>query len=184
MKSTEIWRIAHGALGFESYSGGYMVDNSIEAQVGAALLAKGWTVSAAESCTGGLVMHRLTNIAGSSAYVQGGVVVYSYESKESLLKVRSETLLSHGAVSEETALEMVRGVIDLFGTDVAVSITGIAGPGGGMPGKPVGLFYLALATKTGTLYVEKHIWSGDREAIKNASATRALEMILQAVEQA
>ena len=160
-----------------------MAENPIEARVGAALLAKGWTVCAAESCTGGLVMHRLTNIAGSSVYVQGGVVVYSYESKETLLKVRSETLLTYGAVSEETATEMVQGVIALFGTDVAVSITGIAGPGGGMPGKPVGLTYLALATKAGSLRVEKHVWSGDREAVKSASATRALEMILEAVEQ-
>ena len=115
-----------------------MSDNRLEARVGEALRAKGWTVSAAESCTGGLIMHRLTNIPGSSAYVQGGVVAYSYESKETLLKVRPETLLTYGAVSAETAVEMVRGVMALFGTDVGVSITGIAGPGGGMPGKPVG----------------------------------------------
>lgn len=159
-----------------------MADIPIEARVGAALLAKGWTVCAAESCTGGLVMHRLTNVPGSSSYVQGGVVAYSYESKETLLKVRSETLVTHGAVSEETATEMVLGVLTLFGTDVAVSITGIAGPGGGMPGKPVGLTYLAVATKGGSPHVEKRIWSGDREAIKSASATRALEMIFEAVE--
>lgn len=161
-----------------------MADNRLEARVGAALLAKGWSVSAAESCTGGLVMHRLTNIPGSSAYVQGGVVVYSYESKETLLHVRPETLLTYGAVSEETAVELVRGVIALFGTDVAVSITGIAGPGGGMPGKPVGLTYLAVATKGGLLRAEHHVWSGDREAVKSASADCALEMILNAVEQA
>jgi PncC family amidohydrolase len=183
MKSTQIWRFANGALGFESYWGGFMPENLLEARVGEALRAKGWTVSAAESCTGGLLMHRLTNIPGSSAYVQGGVVAYSYESKETVLRVRPETLLTYGAVSEQTAVEMVRGVLALFGTDVAVSITGIAGPGGGMPGKPVGLTYLALATKGGLLRIEHHIWSGDREAIKHASADCALEMILEVVEQ-
>jgi PncC family amidohydrolase len=117
-------------------------------------------------------------------YVQGGVVVYSYESKETLLGVRSETLLTYGAVSEETAVEMVRGVIALFNTDVAVSITGIAGPGGGMPGKPVGLTHLALATKDGLLRAERHVWQGDREAVKSASAECALQMILEAVQSA
>lgn len=160
-----------------------MTDERIEARVGAALLEKGWTVSAAESCTGGLVMHRLTNIAGSSAYVQGGVVVYSYESKEALLGVKSETLLTHGAVSEETATEMVQGVLRVFNTDVAVSITGIAGPGGGMPGKPVGLTYLAVATRSGWLHVENHVWPGDREAVKQSSADCALALILRATER-
>lgn len=160
-----------------------MTDERIEARVGAALLEKGWTVSAAESCTGGLVMHRLTNIAGSSAYVQGGVVVYSYESKEALLGVKSETLLTHGAVSEETATEMVQGVLRVFNTDVAVSITGIAGPGGGMPGKPVGLTYLAVATRSGWLHVENHVWPGDREAVKQSSADCALKLILRATER-
>lgn len=160
-----------------------MADNRLEARVGEALLAKSWTICAAESCTGGLLLHRLTNIPGSSAYVQGGVVTYSYESKEALLKVRSETLITYGAVSEETVVEMVRGVIALFNTDVAASITGIAGPGGGMPDKPVGLTYIAVATKGGLLRVERNIWSGDREAVKDASTDCALQMILDAVER-
>jgi PncC family amidohydrolase len=160
-----------------------MADERIEARVGAALLERGWTVSAAESCTGGLVMHRLTNIPGSSAYVQGGVVAYSYESKETLLKVRHETLVAHGAVSEETAVEMVLGARAVFDTDVAVSITGIAGPGGGLPGKPVGLTYLAAATRNGVFRVVRHVWPGDREAVKAASADCALELLLEAVQQ-
>lgn len=160
-----------------------MVDERIEAHVGAALLERGWTVSTAESCTGGLVTHRLTNIPGSSAYVQGGVIAYSYESKETLLKVRHETLVAYGAVSEETAVEMALGARALLDTDVAVSITGIAGPGGGMPGKPVGLTYLAVATRSGIFRVVRRVWNGDREAVKSASADCALELLLEAVKQ-
>jgi PncC family amidohydrolase len=160
-----------------------MADERLEARAGAALLARGWTVAAAESCTGGLVLHRLTNVSGSSAYVQGGVVAYSYESKETLLRVRHDTLLTYGAVSEETAAEMARGAMALLNTDVAVSVTGIAGPGGGMPGKPVGLTYVAVATKSGWFRIVKHVWPGDREAVKSASADRALELIIEAAEQ-
>jgi PncC family amidohydrolase len=160
-----------------------MVDERLEARAGAALRARGWTVCAAESCTGGLVMHRLTNIAGSSVYVLGGVVSYSNEAKQSVLGVRAETLASYGAVSEETAAEMVRGVLRLFPADVAVSITGIAGPGGGTPQKPVGLTYIGLGARDGesvAVSVHRHIWNGDREAIKAASADAALELILGA----
>ena len=113
------------------------MDQQLEARVGAALLARGWTVCAAESCTGGLIMHRLTNIAGSSAYVLGGVVSYSNAAKQKLLGVREATLIAHGAVSEETAAEMVTGVRALFDSDIAVSVTGIAGPGGGTPKNPL-----------------------------------------------
>lgn len=159
------------------------MDERLEARVGAALLARGWTVCAAESCTGGLVMHRLTNIAGSSAYVLGGVVSYSNEAKQSILGVREETLIAHGAVSEETAAEMVRGALRLFGAIVGVSITGIAGPGGGTPHKPVGLTYIGLGVRAGdevSVTVQRHVWSGDRETIKAASADAALRLILEA----
>src|SRR5215207_4159221 len=111
----------------------------LEGRVGELLNARGWTVCAAESCTGGLVMHRLTNIPGSSKYVLGGIVSYSNEAKQKLLCVHESTLIAHGAVSEETAAEMVQGVRAVFDADVAVSITGIAGPGGGTAEKPVGL---------------------------------------------
>src|SRR5215207_10419508 len=111
----------------------------LEAQVGELLNARGWTICAAESCTGGLIAHRLTNIAGSSNYVLGGIVSYSNEAKQKLLGVHEATLIAHGAVSEETAAEMVQGVRAVFDADVAVSITGIAGPGGGTAEKPVGL---------------------------------------------
>src|SRR5690554_4951640 len=118
-----------------------MEDIRLEARVGAAFLERGWMFCGAESCTGGLLLHRLTNISGSSSYIAGGVVTYSYEAKQRLLGVKPETLNAHGAVSEETAIEMVEGALRLFDADVGVSITGIAGPTGGLPHKPVGLTY-------------------------------------------
>ncbi|NDJ60875.1 MAG: CinA family protein [Chloroflexi bacterium] len=157
-----------------------MEDVRLEAQVGAALRALGWTICAAESCTGGLLLHRVTNIPGSSAYVLGGVVAYANEVKELLLHVRRETMIEYGAVSAETAEEMARGALDIFGTTLAVSITGIAGPGGGSPEKPVGLTYIGLARKDNGVMVQRHFWDGDREGIKQASAGAALQVILEA----
>ncbi len=154
------------------------MDDRLEARVGVALRNKGWTVGAAESCTGGLVLHRLTNIAGSSDYVLGGVVAYSNQVKQALLKVKQGTLIAHGAVSEQTAGEMALGLKALLKVDVAVSITGIAGPGGGTPEKPVGLTYIGVAAPGDVLEVQRHIWSGDREAVKAASAETALQLIL------
>lgn len=151
---------------------------SLEAQIGTALTARGWTVCAAESCTGGLVLHRLTNIPGSSAYVLGGVVAYSNDAKMKLLGVHKATLNAHGAVSEETAAEMARGALALFDADVAVSITGIAGPSGGTEQKPVGLTYIGLAARGEVLVVQRHLWNGDRLAVKAASADAALRLIL------
>lgn len=154
------------------------MDDRLEARVGLALRNKGWTVGAAESCTGGLVQHRLTNIAGSSDYVLGGVVAYSNQVKQALLKVKQGTLIAHGAVSEQTAAEMALGLKALIKVDVAVSITGVAGPGGGTPEKPVGLTYIGIAAPGDILEVQRHIWSGDREAVKAASAEAALQLIL------
>src|SRR5262249_30619327 len=133
----------------------------------------------AESCTGGLVAHRLTNIPGSSAYVLGGIVAYSNAVKESHLHVRRETLLAHGAVSEAVAAEMAAGARQALGVDVGVSITGIAGPSGGTPEKPVGLTYIGLSAPNYVKIVERHIWQGDREAIKAASADAALQLVLK-----
>lgn len=161
-----------------------MTDNRLEAQVGIALRSRRWTVCAAESCTGGLVLHRLTNIPGSSDYVLGGVVAYSYEAKSALLGVPQATLSQYGAVSAETAEAMVRGVLARFDASVAISITGIAGPGGGMPDKPVGLTYIALATSSGDFRIERSIWSGDRESIKSQSADAALRLMLTVAQNA
>jgi nicotinamide-nucleotide amidase len=155
-----------------------MMTGSLETQVGAALRERGWTISTAESCTGGLIMHRLTNVPGSSAYVLGGVVAYSNQVKQTLLRVKQGTLIAHGAVSEQTALEMAAGARQLLRTDIAVSVTGIAGPDGGTLEKPVGLTYIALAGPDDLLVVQRHIWDGDRLAIKEASAEAALQLVL------
>ncbi|HLV35308.1 MAG TPA: CinA family protein [Spirillospora sp.] len=155
-----------------------MMTGSLEAQVGTALRERGWTISTAESCTGGLIMHRLTNVPGSSAYVLGGVVAYSNQVKQMLLRVKQGTLIAHGAVSEQTALEMAAGARQLLRTDIAVSVTGIAGPDGGTQEKPVGLTYIALAGPDDLLVVQRHIWDGDRLAIKEASADAALQLVL------
>ncbi|HYO87455.1 MAG TPA: CinA family protein [Candidatus Limnocylindrales bacterium] len=148
-------------------------------RAGAALRARQWTVCAAESCTGGLILSWLTDVPGSSDYVLGGVVAYANSAKQALLGVSEQTLISQGAVSEATAAEMALGVRKAFGADVAVSVTGIAGPGGGTPDKPVGLTYLGLAGPGGVLNVERHVWPGDRAAVRSASAVRVLEMILE-----
>jgi PncC family amidohydrolase len=155
-----------------------MVDERLEARVGHALRAKGWTICTAESCTGGLITHRLTNIPGSSDYVLGGVVAYSNRAKQSLLHVRQGTLIAYGAVSEQTASEMALGARELFGADLAVSVTGIAGPDGGSAEKPVGLTYIGLAGPDGLHTVQRHVWEGDREGIKAASAEAALQLVL------
>lgn len=150
--------------------------------LGHALLARGWTLGTAESCTGGLVLHRLTNVPGSSAWVMGGVVAYDNRVKQGLLNVRETTLLRHGAVSEETAQEMALGARRLLRTDLAISITGIAGPGGGTVEKPVGLTWMALAGPHDLLRSEQHVHDGDRLDIKRSSADAALAMVLQHLE--
>ncbi|MBK8027273.1 MAG: CinA family protein [Chloroflexi bacterium] len=155
---------------------------NLETRLGKLLADHGWTVCTAESCTGGLVAHRLTNVAGSSAYVLGGVVTYSNAAKEQLVAVKHETLLAHGAVSEPTAREMAEGVRALFDADFAVSITGIAGPGGGTVDKPVGLTYIGLAHRGAPTQVHRHVWAGDRIENKEASAEAALSLLLEAVE--
>lgn len=150
---------------------------TLEEQVGALLLEQELTLATAESCTGGLVGHRLTNVVGSSAYYVGGVVAYSYEAKERLLGVRHETLAAHGAVSEETAREMARGARERLHASIAVAVTGIAGPGGGMPNKPVGLVYVALAAPEAEM-CEEHTWQGDRLSNKRRSAEAALRLVI------
>ncbi|MCY4527345.1 MAG: CinA family protein [Anaerolineaceae bacterium] len=149
-----------------------------EMLLGEALRARGRTISTAESCTGGLVLHRLTNVPGSSAWVMGGVVAYDNRIKRDLLQVRETTLLRHGAVSEETAREMALGARRLLVTDLAISITGIAGPGGGTAEKPVGLTWMALAGPDDLLLSEQHVHDGGRLDVKRASADAALTMIL------
>jgi PncC family amidohydrolase len=153
------------------------VTESLEARVGKALRARSKTLAVAESCTGGLIGHRLTNIPGSSDYFLGDIVAYAYDAKERLLGVHHQTLYEHGAVSRETAIEMARGARQALGADVGLSVTGIAGPTGGLPGKPIGLTWIALSTREGDTAAEQ-VWQGDRESNKERSAEAALEMLL------
>ena len=153
-------------------------EDQLAARLGAALRAAGKTIACAESCTGGLVTSRLTDIPGSSGYVMGSIVSYTNEIKERLVGVRHATLAAHGAVSPETAREMAEGIRRVIRTDLGIGITGIAGPGGGTPEKPVGLVYIAVTGEAGTVVRENH-FSGSRREVKRQTSETALEMALQ-----
>ncbi len=150
-------------------------------QVGAALRARQQRLVTAESCTGGWIGKVLTDVAGSSAWYLGGVVSYSNEVKESQLGVSAATLATHGAVSEATAREMASGVLDALGGDIAVAVTGIAGPGGGTPNKPIGTVWLAWALRRGDAFevrVAHEVFPGDRDGVRRATVERALLGVL------
>jgi nicotinamide-nucleotide amidase len=140
------------------------------------LLAQKQTLAIAESCTGGLITHRLTNLPGSSAYLIAAVIAYAYEAKVAALGVSWDTLREHGAVSPEIAREMARGARERFSTSLGVAVTGIAGPGGSTPEKPVGLTYIALANANDVI-IERYIWQGDREQNKMQSADAVLQLL-------
>ena len=154
----------------------------LEVQIGPLLRAGSLKLVLAESCTGGLVGHRITNVPGSSDYYLGSITAYAYEAKERLLGVKHDTLIAYGAVSRETAIEMACGVRLALAADfgsehvIGVSITGIAGPGGGTPTKPVGLVWFGLSTPRGDWAWSK-LWPGNREQNKADSAEEALRII-------
>ena len=148
----------------------------MESEIGNMLKEKGFTLSCAESCTGGLLTSRLTDVAGCSEYFQGSIVAYSSEIKKSMLGVKEETLNLFGAVSEQTALAMAIGIRQLFHTTIGVSITGLAGPGGGTAEKPVGLVYVAVSGPTGDT-IKKFNFNGDRTEIKQKVVDAALVLI-------
>lgn len=145
-------------------------------------LGRQLAVATAESCTGGLVADAVTDVPGSSGYYLGGVVTYADAAKERFLDVPAEMLVAHGAVSAQVARAMAVGCRARFGADLAVAVTGIAGPDGGSPAKPVGLTYVAVADERGC-EVARHVWAGDRAANKRASAMAALEMLVAAAER-
>jgi nicotinamide-nucleotide amidase len=151
-------------------------NKSLEVIVGKLLVEKKQTLAIAESCTGGLITHRLTNVPGSSAYIIASVIAYAYEAKVAALGVSWDTLNKFGAVSTETVTAMARGAREKFVATIGLAITGIAGPGGGTPDKPVGLVYLALADARDVI-VEQHIWRGNRLQNKEQSAQAALELL-------
>jgi nicotinamide-nucleotide amidase len=144
-------------------------------------LARGVRLATIESCTGGLVGHLITEIPGSSAYYVGGFITYSDQLKQDLVGVPQAVLAAHGAVSAQTAMAMAIGGRARTGADLGASVTGIAGPDGGSPEKPVGLTYVAVADDQGT-EVRRHVWSGGRGDNKRASAEALLELILERIE--
>jgi nicotinamide-nucleotide amidase len=150
-------------------------------RVAASCRALGLTVATVESCTGGLVGHVITDVPGSSAYFLGGFVTYSDRLKRAMVGVPDDVLAAHGAVSAQVALAMAAGGRERTGADVAVAVTGIAGPDGGTPAKPVGLTYVAVADRSGA-NVRRHVWSGDRADNKLSSAIAALELLLERLE--
>jgi PncC family amidohydrolase len=155
-----------------------IVSDPLEIQIGQLLRERTLKLALAESCTGGLVGDRITNISGSSEYFLGGVVAYAYEAKVALLGVSWDTLNTKGAVSQETALEMARGARERLNVDIAVSITGIAGPGGGTAEKPVGTTWVGLVADEGE-WTRRFRFSGDREQNKASSADAALQILME-----
>ncbi len=150
----------------------------IEEQVGAILREQSLKLATAESCTGGLVADRITNVPGSSDYFVGGIVAYAYEAKVALLNVSWDTLHTYGAVSSETVLEMARGACKALSADIAVSISGIAGPGGGLPNKPVGTTWFGLVAPRGEWSFLRQ-FEGDRVQNKLQASEAALELLMQ-----
>lgn len=149
-------------------------------QVGDALLARGWQVAVAESCTGGWLAKCLTDVAGSSRWLDRGFVTYSNEAKRELLGVAPGVLDAFGAVSRQTAEQMARGVLDHSRAHLSIAITGIAGPDGGTAEKPVGLVWFARALRDGAVSSFEHRFAGNREAVRRESVATALQLVLAA----
>ncbi len=154
---------------------------SLELSIHPLLTDRKLTLSTAESCTGGLVASRITDVPGSSVYFMGGIVAYSYEAKAALLGVSWNTLNGKGAVSREAVIEMARGARKALDTDIAVSVSGIAGPGGGTPDKPVGTVWIGLSTPSGD-EARHFVWEGDRIQNKQLSSEAALQIVLDYLE--
>jgi len=153
-------------------------------KVSEALKARQIKLVTAESCTGGMIAAAMTDRAGSSDVFERGFVTYSNDAKGELLGVQEQTLEQTGAVSQETALEMAAGALRNSHADIAVSVTGIAGPGCGSDEKPVGLVYIATALKTGKMDVQKHVFNGDRRTVRTQSCEAALKQVYERMEDA
>ena len=154
----------------------------LEQQVGDLLRARGWTLAVAESCTGGLVSHRITSVSGSSDYFLGGVIAYSNDVKVSELGVKPRVLARDGAVSEIVARQMASGVRRRLGADLGIGITGIAGPGGGTAKKSVGLVFISVAHGARS-QVRRFVFSGDRIRVKMAASAAALKMLKEYLQE-
>ena len=172
-----------------------MTDDDIDAlaaRLGAELEARGLTVTTAESCTGGLIAGAITSVAGSSRWFDEGYVTYANGAKRSLVGVGGDALRAHGAVSEPVVRAMARGALERSGADVAVAVSGIAGPGGAVPGKPVGTVWLAVAVRAGEgadgarrarVSATRHRFAGDRAEVRRAAVAEGLRATLSALPQ-
>lgn len=156
-----------------------MPDDDLATRLVALLSDRGLTLAVAESCTGGLIGSLITDVPGSSACFLGGIVPYSNDAKEALLEVPKQTMVQYGSVSAETALAMARGARERFGSDIAVGVTGITGPGGGTAEKPVGLVHIAVLGPAAAFREERYVWNGDRVENKRQSAEGALRLLLE-----
>jgi nicotinamide-nucleotide amidase len=159
-----------------------MDESSLEKAVIRSLTARAQTLGVAESCTGGFLAHHLTNVPGASKVFQAGFVTYANESKTRELGVDAALINEHGAVSAEVALAMARGVVQVAGVDYALATTGIAGPDGGTPVKPVGSLYIALASRHGKELVRHFTFRTDRETFKTLATQTALNLLRQQLE--
>ena len=153
-------------------------------QVIAACQAKGLRLAVGESCTGGLIAAAITDQRGSSAVFNGGIIAYANEAKEGLLAVPKETMIEHGSVSAEVAAVMAGAVRERLGADIGLGVTGVAGPGGGTPDKPVGRVYLHLSGPNGIEQAREFDFSGDREAVRTQTVAEALGLVLDALDAA
>jgi PncC family amidohydrolase len=160
-----------------------IMDEPLEVLIGRLLVQHGLTLAIAESCTGGLVSHRITNVSGSSTYFLGGVISYANEAKVHLLGVSPETLEKFGAVSSETVLAMARGVRGALSADIGISTSGIAGPTGGTPDKPVGTVWIGFSTATGE-EARHFLFEGNRLTVKEQAAQAALHILLDHLQKA
>lgn len=149
---------------------------------GQALSQRGWRLAVAESCTGGWVAKVLTDIAGSSRWFDRGFVSYSNQAKQAMLDVQATTLENSGAVSEKTVIEMANGVLRHSDADISLAISGIAGPDGGAPGKPVGTVCFAWVAKNGVSLSETHHFSGDRDAVRSQAVCYALNGLMNVIQ--
>jgi PncC family amidohydrolase len=158
------------------------LDKPLEVLLGELLIKRGLTLAVAESCTGGLVSHRITNVSGSSGYFLGGVTAYANEAKIKLLGVKAETLEKFGAVSLQTVLEMAIGVREVLSADIGISTSGIAGPTGGTPDKPVGTVWIGISSARSGGALVFH-FEGDRLSTKEQAAEAALEVLLNHLQK-
>jgi PncC family amidohydrolase len=156
---------------------------ALEILLGALLKERGLKLAVAESCTGGLLADRITDVPGSSDYFVGGITAYAYEAKVALLGVSWDTLKAYGAVSRETVLEMARGARKALEADIAISVSGIAGPAGGLPDKPVGTTWIGLSARDAeTAFL--HHFKGERREIKSLASSAALQHLKEYLEAA